>query len=100
MTVVQRQIVWFAYLLPLFLVTLGVLTSVRYLAAVSALTLTTALSPLVLIYAWVRFCVAIWRPLYRQEVSPGWSLALLFAFFAVVFLIQTGYFLFHYLFAT
>jgi hypothetical protein len=99
MTATRRQVAWFAYLVLLFLVTLGVLTSVRDLAMVSALTVTVALSPLVLIYAWVRFCVTIWRPLYRQEVSPGWCLVLLFAFFAVIFLIQMGCFVFHCLFA-
>src|SRR5579859_1775479 len=97
MTNVQRQVVWLGYLLFLLLATLGVLTSVRHVAGVSGLTAGLALSPLVLIYAWVRFCVWLWKPLSRQEVSPGWCLALLFAFFAVVFLVQIGYFLFQYL---
>jgi hypothetical protein len=77
--------------------TLGILTSVRHIAAVSGLTVDVVLSPLVLIYLWARFCIWIWKPLYRQEVSPGWCLALLFAFFSVVFLIQISFFLFRYL---
>jgi len=99
MTTAHRQIVWFVYLLFLLIATLGVLTSFRHVAAVSGLTVGALLSPLVLVYAWVRFCVWLWKPLYRQEVSPGWCLALLFAFFAVVFLVQIGYFLVQYLFA-
>lgn len=97
MTSVQRQIVWFVYVLFLLMATLGVLTSVRDVAAVSSLTVDIVLFPLVLIYLWVRFCIWIWKPLYREEVSPGWSLALLFAFFAVVFLIQISYFIVQYL---
>ena len=99
MTTAHRQIVWFVYLFFLLIATLGVLTGVRHVAAVSGLTVGTVLSPLVLVYAWVRFCVWLWKPLYRQEVSPGWCLALLFAFFAVVFLVQIGYFLVQDLFA-
>ena len=99
MTSVQRQSVWFAYVLLLLIATLGVLISVRHVAAASALSVGIVLSPLILIYAWARFCVWIWKPLYRQEVSPGWCLALLFALFSVVFLIQISYFLAQYLFA-
>ena len=97
LTSTQKQVLWLAYVLFLLMATLGLLTSVRHIAAVSGLTVDVVLSPLILIYLWARFCIWIWKPLYRQEVSPGWSLALLFAFFSVVFLIQISYFLFRYL---
>jgi len=69
------------------------LASARHLSGLSGFTVAFAFGPILLAYAWIRFCIMIWKPLYRQEVSPGWSLGLLFAFFAVIFLLPAGYYL-------
>jgi hypothetical protein len=92
MTVVQRQFLWLAYALLLLLATLGVMTSAWHVVGLSGFTVVCALIPWVLAYGWIRLCMVIWKPLYRQDVSPGWCLALLFGFFAVIFLSRVGYF--------
>jgi hypothetical protein len=97
MSIAHRQFLWLACVVSLLLATLGVLASARHLAGLSAFTVAFTLGPLLLTYGWIRFCTVIWRPLYQQEVSPGWCLVLLFAFFAVIFLLNAGYYLFRHI---
>ena len=47
--------------------------------------------PALLGYGWVRFVVLIWKPVYKQEVSPGWSVTLLFAAFGIFFMLMALY---------
>lgn len=47
--------------------------------------------PLLVIYGWARFVVVIWQPLYREKVSPGWSVTLLFAGFGIFFMLTMVY---------
>jgi hypothetical protein len=93
MTIVQRQ-VWWLGSLALLLITTGVMVFwLPFRASVLHVVL-----PLVVVYGWVRFVTIIWKPLYREQVSPGWCVALLFAAFGIfhmlmiVYKVATGHF--------
>jgi hypothetical protein len=51
---------------------------------------------LLLAYAWIRFCIVLWKPLYHQEVSPGWVMVLPAALFAVIFLLMRMFYILEY----
>jgi len=83
MSLIQRQLLWLAWGLFLVVATSGVVMGVGR----RVWPLVYVFEVAVLIYAWVRLCAVIWKPLYHGEVSPGWCLALLFAFFGVALLV-------------
>src|SRR6266481_341497 len=85
MSVVQRQFVWLMCLIVLLVATWISLPGSSFLWRWGRAGVAGGFAfSLLLAYAWVRFCIVMWRPLYRHEVSPGWCVALLTAFFAVV----------------
>ena len=86
MTVLQRQIWWFGSFAVLLFTTLVTIFRLPYRAS-----LVHILLPLIITYGWVRFVIVIWKPLYREEVSPGWCVALLFAAFGVFFMLVIVY---------
>jgi lysylphosphatidylglycerol synthetase-like protein (DUF2156 family) len=86
MTVVQRQIWW----LGLFLLLLGTTVATLFWLPYRASLLHVVL-PLLVVYGWVRFVFVIWKPLYREQVSPGWSVVLFFAGFGIFFMLGIVY---------
>jgi hypothetical protein len=86
MTVVQRQLWWLGWFLVLLVATVGTLFRLPYHAS-----LLHVVVPLLLTYGWVRFVFTIWKPLYREEVTPGWSVTLFFAGFAIYFMLGMVY---------
>ena len=86
MTLMQRQLWWLGLFAALLGATAAMVFWVPYRTS-----LFYAVVPLVLTYGWVRFVITIWKPLYRQDVSPGWSVTLFFAGFGVFFLFGIVY---------
>ncbi len=91
---VKRQVLWLCYLVVLLAITYfgGFVFPGRSISEQFRMPLAFVIS-LLLAYAWVRFCVLIWRPLYHGEVSPGWCLALLAAGFSIFFQLQRALFI-------
>jgi hypothetical protein len=86
MTAVQRQIWWLGSFVLLLVATGGVFFWLPY-----RVSLLHVIVPVLLAYGWVRFVIVIWKPLYREQVSPGWSVALLFAAFGVFYMLMMVY---------
>ena len=85
MSVLQRQFVWFTCLVVLLVATWFSIPGSSFVWRGNVGVAGALVFSLLLAYAWVKFCIVMWRPLYRHEVSPGWCVVLLTAFFAVVF---------------
>jgi hypothetical protein len=86
MTVVQRQIWWLGTFALLLSTTVATLFLLPYRASSLHVIL-----PLLLTYGWVRFMVVIWKPLYREQVSPGCCVVMLFAAFGIFFMLGIVY---------
>ena len=77
---------WLGFFALLLAATGGVFLGLPYELSIYHVAL-----PLLIAYGWIRFLMVIWTPLYREEVSPGWSVALLFAAFGIFFLLGGAY---------
>ena len=86
MSLLQRQIWWLGWFGALLFATVGALFWLPFRASWPHVVV-----PLVVTYGWVRFLVVIWNPLYREQVSPGWSVTLLFAGFGIFFMLGIVY---------
>jgi hypothetical protein len=86
MTMVQRQIWWFGLFLVLLVGSGGLFFWLPHRVSVLHI-----VAPALLAYGWLRFILIIWKPLYKQEVSPGWCVTLLFAAFGIFFMLMSLY---------